>query len=138
MKKVVWRALFIFMAWFWLPSTTMAKAPQQPLTADAYGITAERVARSTAVARSLGLPQSVVLADLAAAQREYSKQSLLLAKSAVKDGARLVAKDTDQSLIARLKRWWQKKEAAPLELENESISEEKLEDTRKSVEALLN
>ena len=66
------------------------------------------------------------------------EQSTALAQWAVEDGARLVAKDTDQSLIARLKRWWQKEEAAPVELEDESISEEKLEDTRKSVDALLN
>lgn len=66
------------------------------------------------------------------------EQVCLLTEWRIESGIDIVAKNTDQTLTARIKRWWYKEEPAPDDSPDGDISDEKLENIRKSVDALLN
>ena len=68
------------------------------------------------------------------------EQSSLLAEWAIESGARLIKKYIDHSLTARIKCWWNAEDEEPVSdaPADGQISDEKLEDARKSVDALLN
>jgi hypothetical protein len=68
------------------------------------------------------------------------EQSRLLAEWAIESGAHHIEKYIDHSLAARVKRWWNAEDEGPVPKTptDGQISDEKLEDIRKSVDALLN
>lgn len=68
------------------------------------------------------------------------EQARLRTKWIIESGIHAVAQHADHSLAARVKRWWSAEDEGPVPKTptDGQISDEKLEDIRKSVDALLN
>ncbi len=68
------------------------------------------------------------------------EQARLRTKWIIESGIHAVAQHADHSLAARVKRWWSAEDEGPVPETpaDGQISDEKLEDIRKSVDALLN
>ena len=92
----------------------------------------------------IGMGMSLVMSADAAQMPDLTprtiEQALLRTEWIIESGIQATTPNIDHSLTARIKRWWDAESEKPVpdNPADGQISDEKLEDVRKSVDALLN